>query len=273
MKLQNIVLSVSVALSLAATQSIAKDYATVNGEAITDSDVNAILAVAPGLKYDTLPKEQQKRIIEQAVEKRLLSQNAIKEGIQNDPLYKSTLEKMKKDLALEIWMKKQFEAQKVTEKEMKEFYEKNKKMFSRPEMVKAKHILVKSEKEAKEIINELKKVSAKDLKSKFEKLAAKKSVGPSGPNGGELGWFDRSKMVKPFSDAAFKLKKGEFTKTPVKTQFGYHVIYVEDKKAASSTPFEQAKKSIEQNLKIQKFQKHMKELAKALKAKADIKYK
>ncbi len=271
MNIKKVALNMFLTSSLLAVSAIAKDYATVNGDPISDTDIKAILAVAPGVKYETLPKEQKKRVVEQAVEKRLLSQKAIKEGIQNDPLYKSTLEKMKKELALEIWMKKEFESQKIDDKDVKAFYDKNKNMFSRPETVKAKHILVKSEKDAKDIIKELKK--AKDVKSTFVKLAAKKSTGPSGPNGGELGWFDRTKMVKPFADAAFKLKKGEFTKTPVKTQFGYHVIYVEDKKASSTMPLEKAKKNIEQQLKVQKFQKHMKEVSKALKAKADIKYK
>jgi parvulin-like peptidyl-prolyl isomerase len=264
-------ISLAVVTSLFAATLSAKDYATVNGEKIDDSDIKAILAVAPGVEFDKLPKEQQKRVIEQAIEKKILSENAIKSGIEKDPLYKSTLEKMKKELALEIWMKKEFDSIKVDEKEMREFYKKNSKMFNQPESVKAKHILLKSEKDAKEVIKELSK--AKDLKSEFVKLAAKKSTGPSGPNGGELGWFDRTKMVKPFSDAAFKLKKGEITKKPVKTQFGWHVIYVEDKKKASTVPFEKAKKSIEQTLKVQKFQKHMREVSKALKAKADIKFK
>jgi len=260
-----------IASSLIIGSAFAKTYATVDGQNIDDSDIKAILSVAPGIKFETLPKDQQKKIVEQAIEKRLLSKEAIDSGIEKDPLYKSTLEKMKKDLALEIWMKKEFEKIKVSDKEIKEFYDKNSKMFKQPEMVKAKHILVKTEAEAKKIINELKK--AKNLKDSFVKLAAKKSIGPSGPNGGELGWFDRSKMVKPFADAAFKLKKGEFTKTPVKTQFGYHVIYVEDKKAAKTMPLEKAKANIEQSLKVQAFQKHMKEIAKKLKEKADIKLK
>ncbi len=261
----------AVALSLLATTVSAKTYATVNGDKIEDGDIAAILSVVPGARLDTLKKDQQKKVIEQAVEKHLLAQQAMKSGIEKEKIYQTTLEKMKKDLALEIWMKKQFDAQKVTDAEMKDFYKKNAKMFKQPDMAKAKHILVKTEAEAKKIIAELNK--AKDVKKTFIKLAAAKSTGPSGPNGGELGWFDRSKMVKPFADAAFALKKGTFTKKPVKTQFGYHVIYVEDKKKAQNVPFAKAKKNIEQSLKVQKFQAHMKEVSKGLKAKADISYK
>jgi len=265
-------LSGVVALTLLSSSSLlAKTYATVNGQNIEDTDIAAILSVVPGATFDKLPKDQQKKVIEQAVEKRLLSEKAMKSDIQKDALYVKTLEKMKKDLALEIWMKKQFDAQKVSDADMQAFYKKNSKMFKQPAMAKAKHILVKTEADAKKIIDSLNK--AKDLKKTFVKLAAEKSTGPSGPNGGELGWFDASKMVKPFADAAFALKKGTFTKKPVKTQFGYHVILVEDKKDAQNVPFEKAKKNIEQSLKVEKFQAHMKEVSKALKAKADISIK
>ena len=168
-------------------------------------------------------------------------------------------------------MNKQFDNVKVSEKEMKEFYNKNIQMFKQPAQAKARHILLKSKKEAEAVIKELKK--AKNVEQKFIELAKKKSTGPSAANGGELGWFDAKRMVKPFSDAAFKLKKGEFTTTPVKTQFGYHVIYLEDKKPAGSVTFEQAKPNIEQTLKVKKFQEEMKKTAQELRAKADIKMK
>ena len=265
-------LSGALALSLLTTSTLfAKTYATVNGVEVGDSDINAILSVIPGANFQGLNKEQQKQVIEQAIEKRLLADKAMKSGIEKETIYQETLEKMKKDLALEIWMKKQFDAQTVSDADMQAFYKKNTKMFKQPETAKAKHILVKTEAEAKKIIASLKK--AKNTKATFEKLAKEKSTGPSGPQGGELGWFDSSKMVKPFADAAFALKKGSYTKKPVKTQFGYHVIYVEDKKKAQNVPFAEAKKNIEQSLKVQKFQAHMKEVSKGLKAKADIKIK
>ena len=249
----------------------AKTYATVNGQEITEKDVGAILQVIPGAKFNKMTKAQQKQIVQQAIEKKLLAEKAIKSGIEKDPAYKKTLEQMKKELALEIWMKKQFENVKVSDKEMKDFYNKNIQMFKQPAMAKARHILLKNKADAEKVIKELKK--AKDVKAKFIELAKKKSTGPSAANGGDLGWFDAKRMVKPFSDAAFKLKKGSFTTTPVKTQFGYHVIYLEDKKPAGNVSFEQAKPNIEQTLKVQKFQKEMKKTAKELTAKADIKIK
>jgi parvulin-like peptidyl-prolyl isomerase len=269
--MKKIVLAATVAATLFTSALSAKTYATVNGQNITDQDINAIIQVIPGAKFDRLTKQQQKQIIEQAIEKKLLAEKALKSGIEKTPEYKKALDAMKRELALEIWMKKQFENVKVSEKEMKDFYNKNIKMFQQPATAHARHILVKSKKEADAIIKELKK--AKDVKAKFIALAKSKSTGPSAANGGDLGWFDAKRMVKPFSDAAFKLKKGQFTTTPVKTQFGYHVIYLEDKKPAGNVTFEQAKPNIEQTLKVQKFQEEMKKTAKDLKAKADIKIK
>ncbi len=258
------------ALTLIAASTLqAKTYATVNGDPITDSDIGAILQVIPGANFQALNKEQQKKIIDQAIEKRLLAKKAMEEGIEKDPKFQEALEKIKKDLALEIWMKKQFDAIKLSESEMKAFYKKNSKMFKRPAMAKARHILLKSKKEAEAVIKELNK--AKNKEAKFIELAKAKSTGPSGPNGGELGWFDKKRMVKEFSDAAFRLKKGTYTKKPVKTQFGYHVIYLEDIKPAGTVSFEEAKPSIEQSLKVKKFQAKIKEISKQLKSKADIK--
>ncbi len=265
-------ISSMVAVSIfTATSLSAKVYATVDGKDVTDQDIAGILSVVPGADFKTLPEAQKKQIVNQAVDKYLLAKKALKSGVDKDPKYKETLEKVKGELALELWMKKEFDSVKVSEKDMKAFYDKNDKMFNQPEMAKAKHILVKDEKEAKAIIGELKK--AKNLKETFVKLAAEKSTGPSGKNGGELGWFDRKRMVPEFSDATFKLKKGDFTKTPVKTQFGYHIILLEDKKPAQKVAFEKAKARIEQSLKVEKFQEKMKKTSKDLRSKADISIK
>ncbi len=258
-----------VAVSIfAATNLSAKVYATVNGAKVTDQDIASILSVVPGANFKSLPDEQKRKIVDQAIDKHLLAQQALKSGVDKDPKYQEALKKVKGELALEIWMKKEFDSVKVSDKDMKAFYKKNDKMFNQPEMAKAKHILVKDEKEAKDIISQLKK--AKNVKETFIKLAAEKSTGPSGKNGGELGWFDRKRMVPAFSDATFKLKNGEFTKTPVKTQFGYHVILLEDKKPAQKVAFEKAKARIEQSLKVEKFQEKMKKTSKDLRSKADV---
>jgi len=112
----------------------------------------------------------------------------------------------------------------VTEDQLKEAYHEYVKKFRGDEEVKARHILLKTKKESMIVIEALEKGT------EFANLAKEKSVGPSKTNGGDLGWFDKRQMVKPFADAAFALKKGEFSKTPVKTQFGWHVILLEDRR-------------------------------------------
>lgn len=266
------VLGLSVALM--ASFAFAKDYAIVNGKTITDDDLNVIARAIPGFQgLQTLSKEQTKQLIDQAVERVLLVDAAKKSGIQKDKEYLESLEKLKDDLVLEAWMKKEFNAIEVSDKEVEAFYNENKDKFIQPPQVKAKHILVEKEEDAKEIIKELDGHKG-DIKSKFEDLAKSKSTGPSGKNGGELGWFDAKRMVKPFSDAAFALPKNAYTKAPVKTQFGFHVIYVEDKKDESNVALDQELKGkIVQNLKMQKFQKSVKDKATELRKQVKVQYK
>ena len=112
--------------------------------------------------------------------------------------------------------------------------------------------------------------SAKDVKAEFIKLAKEKSTGPSGVNGGELGWFEPKQMVPEFSDAAKALKKGTITAKPVKTQFGYHVIYLEGKNNSETIPYEIVKNKIVGALKQKQFALKIAQMAKDLKAKAKI---
>ena len=112
----------------------------------------------------------------------------------------------------------------MTDDEVKARYDEEIKKLPPQEEVHARHILVKTEAEAKDIIKQL------DAGKDFAELAKEKSTDPNKSEGGDLGYFAKGRMVKEFEDAAFALKKGEYTKTPVKTQFGYHVIKVEDKR-------------------------------------------
>ena len=134
----------------------------------------------------------------------------------------------------------------------------------------ARHILVKTQKKAQEIIDSLKGLKGDKLKQKFIELAKKESIGPTSVKGGDLGYFTASQMVLPFSKAAFALKKGEITLKPVKTQFGYHVIYVEDRKPAQILPFDLVKDKIRQSLKEKEFKEKMQLKMDELKKRAKI---
>ena len=269
--MRKIVVSGLVALSLVTSSAVAaKVLAEVNGKKITTEDAAPMLAQS-GMQFEQLPPQIKQKIVDQLIERELLKEKAIKSGVEKSKEYQEALKKLKSDLALEIWMRKQFNSIKISDKEAKDFYQKNIDKFKQPEMVHARHILVKSEQEAKDIIATLKKTPKSKLKEKFIELAKTKSTGPSGKRGGDLGFFTKGQMVKPFSEAAFSLKPGEFTKTPVKTQFGYHVIYVEEKKPAKTIPFEKVKERIKSQLKMKKFQEKIKAEAEKLKKSAKIK--
>lgn len=260
----------SLSLAVAATLN-ATVLATVNGKNITDKDVNMLMGNMQGkVTYNSLPEDTKKKVLNQAVERSLLIDNAIKTGITKSSQYKEALAKVKQDIALEIWMKKQFDGIKVSDSEAKKYYQNNSNKFQQPKRAKARHILLKDEAGAKAVIKDLKGLKGKALENKFVELAKSKSTGPSGKNGGELGWFSEKQMVPPFSKAAFALKKGEITKTPVKTQFGYHVIYSEGQEASKKVAFNEVSDKIKNGLKMEKFREQISGKAKSLRSKAKV---
>lgn len=130
----------------------------------------------------------------------------------------------------------------ITDADVKARYDKEVAATPPEEEVKARHILVKTEEEAKKIIADL------DAGKDFLELAKLSSDGPSAEQGGDLGYFTKGRMVPEFEAVAFELKPGEYTKTPVKTQFGFHVIKVDDRRPASPPPFEQVADQVRQVL-------------------------
>lgn len=261
-----------VAVAMMATSVVASDVlATVNGKNVTKQDAQEFLAMSGAkVQFSQLDAAQQNMIKEKLVEKVLFTDLAKKEGVENDPEFKATIDKIKEGLLVNVWMKKQLDNILVSDSEAKEFYEKNKDKFLQPASMHARHILVKTEKEAEDIINTLKSLKGDALKAKFIELAKAKSTGPTGPKGGDLGTFTKQQMVPEFSAAAEALNEGEVTLKPVKTQFGYHVIYLEKKNPAKSASYDEVKGAILTKLKQQQFTVKVAEIAKELKSKAKI---
>jgi len=250
-----------------ATLNAADSYGSVNGDEITKQDVNVALRNA-NVDFESLPKQSKDKILDQIIERKLLTQEALDSGISKDKDYQDALSKLKEDLALEVWMQKEFKKVSVTDKEKKDYYKNNKDKFVTPTMLEARHILVKTEAEAKDIIKQLGK--AKDTKAEFESLAKSKSVGPTGPKGGYLGKFSEDKMVPEFSKAAKALAVGKYTTTPVKTQFGYHVIYLDGKEEAQSLSYDKVEKNITNMLLQTKFREKVDANIDSLRKKAKI---
>lgn len=248
-------------LVLAASVAFGGVLATVNGEEISSDTLNEYVSlITKGkMSYEQLPKEQQNKILDSFLDSVVMVQQADKEGVTKDEEYKKSYDIIVKDLKIKTWVKKKLEAMNPTAKEIQAFYDKNKDTyFKEGEEVRASHILVKDEKMAKEAIAEIN--AAKDKKATFEKIAQEKSTCPSKAKGGDLGFFTADKMVKPFSEAAFALQKGEYTKTPVKTRFGYHVIYVTDKKTGGYKTLTEVKDKIIEFLKREMFQAEIKKI-------------
>jgi len=267
------------ALLLTGAMASAQTLVSVNGTAITQQDVDTELMNATQGRFNQVPADKQaqfrQQVLQQLIGKELIYGDAQKTGILQSKDYKDEYakleERMKKELAIQVWQKKQLDSIKITDKELKDYYNKNKDEFNEKESVHARHILVKTEDEAKEIIAELKSLSGDKLKVKFIELAKAKSTGPSGPKGGDLGFFAQGQMVPAFNDKVFSMKTGEVTLEPVKTQFGFHVIYLEEKKKETVRNFAEVKEFIDQRLKMEKFKTVMKEKMDALQAKATIK--
>ena len=221
--------------------------ATVNGKKITVAEVNAYLQGITGdkrIKIQDLPAQHVKKFVSQYIDTLELYKKA--KSIEKTPQFKAA--KMK--LAVDMWLKNRLVNIKISDKEAKAFYEKNKNIyFKTTPKIKARHILVKDKKEAEKLINELKALHGKALEEKFAKLAKEYSIGPSKVNGGELGWFDPKQMVPEFSKAASALKPGQITLKPVHTRFGYHIILVEGKQTNAYMPFNKVKAQIINYLK------------------------
>ncbi len=245
----------------------AGDYGSVDGEEITKQDISMVLQ-DPRIDFSKLPDAAKKQVIDQVVNKKLIAKNAIKNGIEKDPQYVEALNGIKEDLALQVWQKNEVEKIKFTEQDKKDFFEKNKEKFVVPELLEARHILVKTEVEAKAIINDLDKAAKKE--DKFIELAKAKSADATAQNGGYLGKVPADKLVPEFTAGARALAKNTYSKTPVKSEFGYHVIFLKDKTVSKSLTYPEVEAKISQIMMGNAFGKKVKELTDELKKDAKI---
>jgi parvulin-like peptidyl-prolyl isomerase len=266
-------------LAIAATAAVyAGTVVTVNGKNITEAEVQEVLMQGTQGRFEQLPPEKQtelsQRVIDGLISQELIYADAKKEGVLKSTEYKQELakvmERVEVQLASKVWEKHQFDKVKVNEKDVKAYYSAHPEEFSEKEKVRASHILVKTETEAKDVIKELSSVKGAALNTKFAEVAMAKSTGPTGPKGGDLGFFAEGQMVPSFNEAAFAMKKGEMSKTPVKSQFGYHVILVTDKQEAKDLAFDEVKGFIEQKLKVEAFKEQMEAKMETLKKNAKI---
>jgi len=204
--------------------------ATVGDETVTLADAAMIYTTLPP-EVGQVPAEQlMNGITEQLVSETALYQRALADGLADTREMKNRLAAIRRSALAEAYLTKAIEAR-ITDESLRAQYDAMTADFEGEKEVNARHILVKTEDEAKALVEALEK--GED----FATLAAEKSTGPSGPNGGSLGWFTKDAMVAPFAEAAFSMEKGGVS-APVQTQFGWHVIKVEDMRTQEPPAFE-----------------------------------
>jgi peptidyl-prolyl cis-trans isomerase C len=231
--------------------------AVVNGKYISKSTLeNLEKEIAERSQGQTFPKE---KLIEELIQRELLVQDAIQKNLDKSPEVVDRLEDAKKTLLTQADVQNFIKANPVTDAEIKAEYD-SKVAGENGTEYKARHILVKTEAEAQKLIAEL------DKGADFAKLANKHSLdAKESKNGGDLGWFVATQMVEPFSKAVIALEKGKYTKTPVQTQFGWHVILKEDSRIQTPPPLESVKEQLIPLLQRQKVQKMIEDLRKQAK--------
>ena len=222
--------------------------ATVNNSPITQ-DVLDVYAAQRKAQPGNEQANTQEAILNELIALELMRQESIKMGLDSQPVVIATLNQTTRTTLAGIAIKDFMSKNPVTDEAAKVAYDEQ--MGAAGKEYNARHILVADEDTAKEVIKLL------DSGSDFSELAKEKSTGPSGASGGKLGWFGAGQMVKPFSDAAAELEKGAYTKAPVQTQFGWHVIILDDVRESTPPPFEDVKDRIKMLLANQQLQAYV----------------
>jgi len=235
---------------------------TVNGEPITSSEVDAYVQLRTHGNKMQLNDKQRHQIAQQLIQVVLAAQSAQKKGLGKSPDVQAQMALQRNLLLASEAVNNYMSTAKVSESKLKQRYQEMSKSQSGEEY-KARHILVKKKAEAEKIIKQL------NNGADFAKLAKKDSTGPSAKQGGELGWFKPNQMVPAFSAAVAKLKPGEYTKQPVKTQYGWHVIMLEKKRTATPPSYSSMKPALENQEKGKMVQSYLGKL----KSQADIEWK
>ncbi|MET3598806.1 peptidylprolyl isomerase [Martelella mangrovi] len=235
--------------SFAQDSSSASDetvVATVAGEPITQSELQSTVEKFQG-QFGQMPEEQVRAIaLSSLIDMKVIAEAAEKDGIDETEAFKTRMEELRQEELYNAFFDQKINSE-ITPEMLKERYDEEIANAPKQEEVHARHILVDSEEEAQDIIKQL------DDGADFAELAEQHSTGPSASNGGDLGYFSKGQMVPEFEEAAFALEPGAYTETPVKTQFGYHVIEVEDMREKAPVPFEQIEPQLRQLIASEKY--------------------
>jgi len=231
--------------------------ATVDGQPITERDI-ALASSDLADQFSQVPEASRKAaILNTLIDIKSVAHQAQAAGMDKDKDFKAHMALLR-DRALHNAFFQEHALKTVTDEEVKARYDKEVAASPPRQEIRARHILVKTEDEAKAVIAEL------DAGKDFAEVAKEKSTGPSGAKGGDLGYFSKGQMVPEFEKAAFALKVGEYTEKPVKTQFGWHVIKKEDERVAPPPAFDKVKDQVRQVILREKYTKLLQDARKAV---------
>ncbi len=239
-------------LAAASLPAMAATIATVNGVAISSNRADALIAEQ---KAQGAPDSEQLRnaVKEELVRREILQQAAQKKGLDKSAEVQAQMDMARQAVLIRAYLQSFVLANPVSDADIRKEYDSIKARLGEKEY-KARHILVDTEDQAKAIIAKL------QAGEKFEDLAKESKDPGSKERGGDLGWANPGMFVKPFSDAMISLEKGKFTPQPVKSDFGYHIIKLDDVRALKTPSFEEVKPQIQQRLQQQKVEKHLLDL-------------
>ena len=237
---RTILLIAATIVAIAACQKMPEDaVALVDGHPLKKATFDSYLARHDQAQLDEAAKAQ---LLDQAVNMQLLAHDALRQRLDQDPKVAGDLELQRAMRLANAAMRKHLEVNPVSDEALQKEYAARTAKYTELEYH-ARHILVPSEAEARDVIKQL------DRGANFAKLARGRSIDPgSAKNGGDLGWFTAGTMVPQFSAAVVELPKGKHSKLPVQTQFGFHVILVEDQRQQTPPPFEQVRAQLEGSL-------------------------
>jgi|HubBroStandDraft_1064217.scaffolds.fasta_scaffold134638_3 peptidyl-prolyl cis-trans isomerase C len=246
-----------------ADKAVPAPVATVNGTPITRTEYDIYVKSLLQGKQQELTPEQKAQVLDELISMQLLAAVGDKDGLDKDPDTAAQLKILHMRVLADAESQKFLKGQEPTDTDMHAEYETAIAAMDKTEYH-ARHILVASKDQAVDIIKKLK------AGAKFDELAKTQSTDGSKTNGGDLGWFSLARMVKPFGDAVKSLKKGEFTQEPVQTQFGWHIIKLEDTREVTAPPFDQVKPQITNAVIRKKLQAYVADLKKNAKIEKNL---
>ena len=233
--------------------------AIVNGTPISQSEYDVyVKSLLQGKPQTTLTPEDKAKVLDELITMQLVSAQGVKDGLENEPEIAARLQVLRMRVLADAESQKYLKGKEPTDAELHAEYDSAIAAMDKTEYH-ARHILVDSKEKAEALIKKIKGGA------KFEDVAKADSSDNSKNNGGDLGWFTLARMVKPFGDAVKGLKKGEMTQEPVQTQFGWHIIKLEDTREVAPPPFDQVKTQVTNGVIQKKLQAYVEDLKKTAK--------